>query len=107
MDKLTRKALKGSIKKWEDIASGIKADHGTKNCPLCAVFIPSNCTGCPVNADNQHAGCSDTPYEDFACAFSYTEKRTADTPERKELALKEVEFLKSLLPVKGENNDTR
>lgn len=37
MNKETLIALKGSIKKWEDIVGGIGYDDGADNCPLCLV----------------------------------------------------------------------
>lgn len=38
MDKKTVKAIRGSIKKWEDIEKGTGMDFGVGNCPLCHLF---------------------------------------------------------------------
>jgi hypothetical protein len=38
MDAETLEALKGSIKKHENILAGTGRDKGQKNCPLCQMF---------------------------------------------------------------------
>jgi hypothetical protein len=38
MDNQTLAALKGSIRKWENIAAGTGVDKGVFNCPLCKLF---------------------------------------------------------------------
>ena len=100
MDEKTLTALQGSIKKWEKIVSGKGVDRGTENCPLCAVFLP-RCDGCPVKERTGRGFCYGSPYDDFSNTFSDTWGESihkADTPKRKRAALKELKFLKSLLP---------
>lgn len=46
----TLAALKGSIRKWQNIIDGKDLDRGMHNCHLCQKFaIPNDtCEGCPV-----------------------------------------------------------
>ena len=108
MDKVTLKALKGSIRKWERIVEEKGMDEGTINCPLCWLYYGSDsgtCVGCPVMKKTGLAECKGTPFTDwirhhkeqhldiFPCAVR--------CEECKKLARRELEFLKSLLPKKG------
>ena len=104
MDKKTLKATKGSIKKWKDVAEGKGVDNGPKNCPLCKVFYDGGCVGCPVAGDELECEyCDGTPYELW---LEHQDKAhgkhfgpfEVECPECKEIALKEVAFLESLLP---------
>ena len=66
MDARTRKALEGSIAKWQSIVDGTGLDEGTENCPLCQLYYVRNsrsCGSCPVEADTEVDGCNGTPYE--------------------------------------------
>ncbi len=63
MNKETLKALKGSIKKWDSIASGCGLDGGTTDCPLCKLHI-SNCKQCPVGYTTYEESCDGSPYQD-------------------------------------------
>ena len=107
MDKDTLKALKGSIKKWKDIAEGKGDDQGDINCPLCLLFIGGGCDGCPVTDENSDFEvCSDTPFDEWRDHHSivhgdrWSDSYRVKCPECKEIALKEVAFLESLLPEK-------
>ena len=111
MNEKTLKALKGSIRKWEGIVAGKGVDKGHGNCPLCKAFYNRRTAvypwRCPVAKDTGRDCCSDTPYSDWQY---YAEERDEDRDvdgdfcvmvfdERsKELAVKELEYLKSLLP---------
>ena len=108
MNKKTREALEGSIRKWEEILASRKKEGGISDCPLCPQFRgPSgiwHCDGCPVRAASGKAFCEGTPYEDWShhqkCrrrdgnrnAYRATDKRS------RELAEAELDFLKSLRP---------
>jgi len=103
MDKETLEALKGSIRKWERIIYENGQDRGVNNCPLCNLFyyqIP-RCMECPVCKKTDRRKCKGTPYMDW---FEYQEEFGRNIPnvifdeESKELAQKELDFLKSLLP---------
>jgi len=108
----TRKALMGSIKKWEKIVAGTGEDDGTDNCPLCAVFININasrgCDGCPVYVATRGDVCDGSPYiawlrhvadvhdQGWPC------RSEPGCPECKRLAQSELDFLRSLLPEDGD-----
>lgn len=97
MDIKTAEALEESIKKWEDIAAGTGVDLGKRNCALCGLFWDNDCVGCPVFKITGFTGCRETPYTKFM--FSVRDSgsgRQAKTEEEKELAQREVDFLKSL-----------
>jgi hypothetical protein len=98
-------ALKGSIKKWEEIVAGTGVDKGTENCPCCeAFFLTENdktycCAECPVYLASGASGCSNTPYTDWA---EYTNDLdscdcTVYDEESKQLAIAELEYLKQVL----------
>lgn len=111
MDAETLAALKGSIKKWEEIVCHDGADKGTRNCPLCLRFISrfgtGRCDGCPVANAVQQDGCKGTPYIEWdlaVWAFKRDDLRAIDAPEiaytdeLAQLAYEELQFLISLLP---------
>jgi len=74
-------ALELSIEKWQDIVDGT-GKHLSRNCALCEVYLCK--VGCPVGL----LGCIGTPFSDYRNATS--------KQARREAAVKEVEFLKSL-----------
>lgn len=101
MNRKTLRALKGSIKKWEKIATGKGIDQGSRDCPLCQ--LPNNnCDSvCPVN------GCMDSPWYDWQQHQTWfhgvkedrkTHRVFKGCPDCKPLAQAELDFLKSLLP---------
>jgi hypothetical protein len=104
MNRLTLKALRGSIKKWELIVAGEGVDNGVDNCPLCALFFDGGCNGCPVSEKAADDNCSSTPYIDWLNTQDRTAEDMAIFPmvanntDRKRAARKELAFLKRLLP---------
>ena len=99
MDKTTRKALEGSIRKWERIVAGTGIDKGYDNCPLCHLFFkpPSDiplCNGCPVSEKTGWSSCGGTPYS----AYTNAALRDLESPEAKAAAQAELDFLRSLRP---------
>lgn len=95
-------ALKDSIAHWERMATGTAHPDETPtgyNCPLCQLFCigleNNRCIGCPVYQKTGEKLCSDTPYDQARHAWHEHE---IDSPQFKQAALAEVEFLKSLLP---------
>jgi len=99
MDTKTMTALEGSIKKWEGIVNGTHQNMGSLDCPLCRQFYDEDifgeivCTGCPVAEKVKTHCCRGTPYLEAA---SVLRNGFAVTPETREAAKKELEFLKSL-----------
>lgn len=73
MDKITLKALHGSIRKWIKIATWEGYDSGSENCPLCGQFFGSDCDGCPVAIKTGQKGCYGSPYEEWRRAFIFTD----------------------------------
>lgn len=119
------KALKGSIKKWEDIIHNNGKDYATGNCDLCIAFLADehDCQDeegehCPVAYEVGKTGCVGTPYEKWS-AHHRLEHRSASVLEEyphylplsikcdkcRLIALEELEFLQSLLP-KDNSNET-
>lgn len=112
MEEYTLEALRGSIRKWENIAAGLAVDRGPYNCPLCVEFYDKDCTGCPVSQSTGDFGCGGTPYERW---WNYTHSRAkawyglygsrpldpwqvGGDALALGLVLEEVDFLKGLLP---------
>jgi len=114
MNRAMRKALEGSIKKWEKIAEGTGSDKATENCSLCKRFNSGSfyhCQRndgekCPVYEATGKKYCINTPYQDWSMSVrkrdktfgTYGAKATDD--ETVMCAVLEVEFLKSLRPAK-------
>lgn len=96
---LTLTALKGSIAKWEHRAQGNFLEASISNCPLCHLFNTSadgsddDCIGCPVYERTEKQYCEGTPCE-----------RYFKNEKAPEVAAREVDFLKSLLPSTGETD---
>lgn len=94
--------LELSIEKWEDVKKyGSKAELGDTNCALCKEYLYlggigslKNCKGCPVFERTGQIHCYGTPYKEYAVA----KDPDRHTPRSilKEIAQREVEFLKSL-----------
>lgn len=94
-----RTALIASISRWEKKAQGLEIhETGMQTCPLCGLFIKNECMGCPIYEDTKVPYCVYTPYEDYH-RHVWTSDATSDTfvPITKELAQREVSYLKSLL----------
>jgi hypothetical protein len=94
-------ALKGSITKWERIAAEEEPSLGSRNCPLCREFkegllAAEQCRGCPVMLSTGKPACRDTPYDYFPGASGPDGYATSG--RAKEVARREVAFLRSLLP---------
>lgn len=110
MDKAVRRALEGSIRKWEGIVANGKTDDGP--CDLCDLFAdPENlpdagwCVGCPVMARTGQANCEGSPYWAWRRLFingpddevwDNSFPRRARTEEQATAAQAELEFLRSL-----------
>jgi len=105
VNKTTLEALKKSIEKWEKIVAEEGEDRGGENCALCELFAEDECVGCPVYAKTGKTDCKGTPYKDWHehqrdHFYELEEPLVVRCPKCKEIAQKEVEFLKSLLPNK-------
>lgn len=106
MDDRTLTALKESIEHWRRLASGNrlpKENTDAECCALCAAFVDlsddDECHGCPVFERTDEHFCETTPYS-IANLAAYD--FGLDTPEFKQAAKAELDFLISLLP---ENTD--
>lgn len=105
MNTEARKALEGSIAKWERIVNGTGVDKGHENCPLCREFYGHGCRGCPVQEHTGRMECGGTPYVAWRRHQLYDHsgillprKIPPDCPDCQRLAQAEVDFLVSLLP---------
>ena len=99
----TRKALEGSIAKWQAIVDGTGENQGPQNCPLCWMFRDDECRGCPVRERSGRHYCYGTPYTSFedldiaALECQDDDVRKALLVQRGVAAQAELDFLKSLL----------
>lgn len=116
MDQKTVKALKASIKHWEEIVSAKSVcydDIGPSSCALCGLFNNGDtqrgqhCNGCPVSERTGAKLCGGTPYDEVEGVLYGTCHYNSDKPTREftKVAKRELEFLKSLLP-EGDQNET-
>jgi hypothetical protein len=103
----TKKALEGSIKKWELIVSGEETDNGTYNCPLCKLFLECE-DGCPVEYDG-YDGCSNPEFMDWYRHIKDNHPVEFENVDRRVLcdickghAVAELEYLRSLRSVVDE-----
>lgn len=107
MEPKTLEALQESIEKWEEILNNGGVDDGRHDCSLCKLFWEDNdCQDCPINDKTKKNYCEGSPYPHWhkhqkTKHKATIGKRPIHCPHCKELAEKELEFLKSLLP-KGE-----
>jgi len=112
MNKETLKALKKSIEKWEKIVKREGEDRGLRNKALCRLFLMKGCKGCPVYSRTGKISCEGTPYIEWIKHHRDKHPSILDVslkikcPKCKELALQELEFLKSLLSEREELNKT-
>lgn len=94
----TLAALKASIEKWQKIVKTSNdyqdLDLGPETCPLCELFyrgFPKPCSSrCPVKIATGKDHCYGSPYAEVADADSQASFKIH--------AVRELEFLKSLLP---------
>lgn len=107
MNRKTRIALNGSIRKWERILFSTRAvDRGEDNCPLCLLFFQRKrilgplCEDCPVHIATGETACEQTPYKDW---LRHQELQHDDVGHRIpgcsdciKYALAELEFLRGL-----------
>jgi hypothetical protein len=105
MDEDTRRALEGSIQKWQAIVAGTGADKGGTNCPLCQKFAMEthkDCEGCPVALRTGLPGCQNSPYDEWSDhqydAHDDELETRVHCPECRRLAQAELDFLISLRP---------
>lgn len=106
MDNETLIALKASIKHWEkNVAAKRRIDASTvaKACALCCMFEISDgsCAGCPVRNVSGQGGCNGTPFWDASDAYDAWSRGLGTRDEWRKAAQAELDFLKSLLPVKS------
>lgn len=104
MNAETLKALQESIAHWERLSTGNTKQGegiGYNHCALCELFWDNNCKDCPIYEHTKFMSCARTPYVEADRCF---DEYGLNSPEFKEAALKELEFLKSLLPkTEGQN----
>ena len=94
------KALKGSIAHWERLLTGALLHTGENlsglDCDLCLAFRRvDNCHGCPVRAKSGRDMCRNTPY---GKAYMAKNVHGMSSIQFRVAALKELYFLRSLLP---------
>ena len=87
MNKETKIAVEGSIKKWQNIVDGTGVDEQAKNCPLCLMLADgTNCQGTPY-----------IDWGDHQLQHGHINAVMKGCPICLELAKAELEFLRGLL----------
>ena len=106
----TLKALKESVAHWERLLAcktkqELEAEgYGAEHCALCEMFSENpQCNGCPVAESTGEDSCDGTPYykadKELDRYLGYWVVNPRKTFPRKQVKA-ELDFLKSLLPVK-------
>ena len=118
MKKKTLKALRESIKHWEENLEAAKARWfegvliGWSHCALCKLHNSRDsnkpdCEGCPVREESGYIHCVNTPYEEVESAMGLRGLYKRNRKPEKVVAAceKELEFLRSLLPENREKGE--
>lgn len=105
MNKATLKALRASIKHWEENVAAETPENASVDaayCALCRKFYKDHlCIGCPVMTNTGFSCCENSPYEN-ANDKLYDWEIGGSRANWRRAAKKELEFLKSLLPQESE-----
>lgn len=103
LTKADRKALRGSIRKWENIVGRVEVDRYADNCPLCNLY-PVSCERCPVMIYSGQSECRHTPWTKWHQHQRkehgvFISPARCQCPTCTKLAKEEVKFLKHLLRI--------
>ena len=94
-----KKALRGSIRKWQKIADMTGIDEGPDNCPCCKIWWKDkDCEGCPISQFTCSTECMDTPYTQWMNTIQQDQdgNRKATFRSQQEMALSELNFIKAV-----------
>lgn len=101
----TLKALKASIRHWEEMSrtGWDKEQPGASRCALCRLHQhklnrDADCRRCPVMWRTGKQYCAGTPYEGASAAWAAGNRLLANRPAFLKAAAHEAAFLRSLLP---------
>ena len=101
MKEIVKKALLFSIFfKWEGILACKNIDKGPVTCPLCHLFYPINCRGCPVYVNTGKVHCQGTPYDEWERLVHDEHGKwlgSCESQDSIDIAVQEQEYLISLL----------
>jgi hypothetical protein len=96
----TQEALEKSIVKWVNVCFLGVGERGVSDCALCMKFKDSQCEGCPVKNRTGLKSCRKTPYPLWEIhhhsIHKNQEPKNVKCGTCKNLALQELDFLKSL-----------
>jgi len=102
---IKKQAIELAVIKWENIVYREGFDRGGQDCFLCQKY-PSGCFSrnaykCPIYEITDRINCGNTPYEEwmkhhFKKHDDFIHSRKIRCKTCKKLAIKELEFLKSL-----------
>ena len=113
MDDKNRDLVLESINYWKQIAKGKAGSTGVSGCALCREYNKplTNCYGCPVFSFTGQPYCINTPYKDWAAHHHQAHEYMGgiaplyvQCDDCRDLAVKQVDFLESLLPDVVESN---
>ncbi len=102
-------ALKGLISQWKLIVKGRRSDKSIINNLFCRIFFKTSCVGCPIFQKTSFEACLKTPYADWLKHHRESHHsflRRIRCEKCRELAQKELDFLKNLLKEIESSKDT-
>jgi len=94
MSKRSKAALDKAIKHWEVDVKENNEYPRSDNCALCGLYIKNECQGCPVCIKAKQSECYRTPYYEYTAVLDLL-GIASDIAQRKRLAQKEIDFLKT------------
>lgn len=106
-----KKALKASVKHWEeDNVKLINPSISWNSCACCLIYFRDECRSCPIRMFTGEVRCNSTPYREAAQVFSNREAAQVFSSGLEfdarfvKVSKKEVKFLKKVLEA-GEQNE--
>ena len=95
-----QEALKKSVLKWRfiyDHINDIKRVGGWMSCALCHLYMPWQCSGCPIFRETGERVCLKTPYSEANELFDKYKVGDASEEEALDAIQKMIDYLERFL----------